>query len=95
MPDQDAIGNALFDLSGPLLKGFVQREPSTRKSQIEKIRDAIQESGECIVSREQLRMLCAEGESASGQWNAIAKIAIDESWSFTFFPDGRVRFAKL
>jgi hypothetical protein len=66
-----------------------------RKSQIEKMRDAIQEYGEGIVSREQLRMLYAEGESASGQWNAIAKIAIDEGWGFTFFPDGSVRFAKL
>jgi len=73
----------------------VQREPSTRKSQIEKIRDAIQEYGESVVGREQLRMLCPEAESASGQWNAIAKIAIDEGWSFTFFPDGSVRFAKL
>lgn len=40
-------------------------------------------------------MLCPEGESATNQWNAIAKIAIDEGWSFTFFPNGSVRFAKL
>lgn len=59
------------------------------------MRDAILEYGECVVGRDQLRMLCPEGESATNQWNAIAKIAIDEGWSFTFFPDGSVRFAKL
>jgi hypothetical protein len=44
---------------------------------------------------EELRVLCADVVLVSNQWGAIAKIAINEGWSFTFFPDRSVRFAKF
>ena len=59
------------------------------------MRDQIGEYGESILGSEELSVLCADELSASGQWNCIAKLAIDEAWSFTFFPNGNVRFAKL
>ncbi len=59
------------------------------------MRHEIQENGESIVRCQELRVLCADEVSGSGLWNAIAKIAINEGWSFTFFPDGSIRFAKL
>ncbi|MEY2563583.1 MAG: hypothetical protein QOH88_1776 [Verrucomicrobiota bacterium] len=62
--------------------------------QIEKIREEIREDGECIVTGTDLRAFCGD-LSVSGQWGQIAKIAIDEGWAFTFFPDGAVRFANL
>jgi hypothetical protein len=73
----------------------VQRERPTLKSQVERIRHEIQEYGESIVGCEELRVLCVNEASESGQWNVIAQIAISEGWSFTFFPDGSVRFAKF
>jgi len=59
------------------------------------MRREIQQFGESIVTCEGLRVLCENEVLASNQWNAIAKIAISEEWSFTFFPNGSVRFAKL
>jgi hypothetical protein len=73
----------------------VQHERPTLKSQIETMRREVQESGESVVRCEELRVLCADVVLVSNQWDAIAKIAINEGWSFTFFPDGSVRFAKL
>jgi len=69
-------------------------EAGALKSQVEKIKEEIQAYGESIVAHEQLRVLCAD-LTVSDQWNAIAKIAITEGWSFTFFPNGSVRFANL
>jgi hypothetical protein len=74
---------------------LVQHERPTLKSQIETMRREVQESGESVVRCEELRVLCADVVLVSNQWDAIAKIAINEGWSFTFFPDGSVRFAKL
>jgi hypothetical protein len=64
-------------------------------SQIEKVRREIEALGESIVDCDELLVLCEDEVLASNQWNAIARIAIDEKWSFTYFPDGSVRFAKL
>lgn len=63
----------------------------TLKSQVQRIRDEIHGCGESIVDREQLYVLCPE----SSRWNEIAKIAMVEGWSFTFFPNGSIRLAKL
>jgi hypothetical protein len=73
----------------------VQHERPTLKSQVEKIRNEIQEYGESIVGCDELRVLCLDEIAQSGQWEAIAKISIIEGWSFTFFPNGSVRFAKF
>ena len=67
----------------------------TLKSQIERIRQEIQEHGESTVGCEELRVLCPDEVPASNQWNAIAKIAMSEGWSFTYFPNGSVAFANL
>jgi hypothetical protein len=62
--------------------------------QVQKIRADIAQSGESILEHKELRALC-QTEISEHRWNVLARIAIDEGWSFTFFPDGRVRFAKL
>jgi hypothetical protein len=43
----------------------------------------------------ELRVLCPDEVPVSTQWNAIARIAKSEGWSFTYFPDGSVGFANL
>ena len=73
----------------------MQHERPTLKSQVEKIRKEIQEYGESIVGCDALRVLCLDEIAQSGQWEAIAKISIIEGWSFTFFPNGSIRFAKF
>ena len=62
--------------------------------QIIAIREEILACGESIANCAKLLVLCPE-VAISGQWGEIAKIAISESWSFTFFPNGDVRFASL
>ena len=65
------------------------------KSRIETMRHDVRTRGECIVRYDELRALFADNTSPGNQWDEIAKIAIDEGWSFTFFPDRSVRFAAL
>jgi hypothetical protein len=71
------------------------RERSVLKSQIETMRRDVEVQGECIVRYDELSVLCAHAIPPRNQWEEIAKIAIDEGWSFTFFPDRSVRFAVL
>lgn len=71
------------------------RERPALESQIETMRRAIQLRGEYIVPYDELSALCAHALPPRNQWEEIAKIAIDEGWSFTFFPDRSVRFEKL
>jgi len=59
------------------------------------MRRAIEDIGESIVGCDELRVLGDDEVLASNQWDAIARIAITEKWSFTYFPDGSVRFANL
>jgi hypothetical protein len=75
--------------------GGVYPDHLTLRSQIEKIQGAIEEVGESIVSCAELRLLCDDKALAHNQWNAVARIAINEAWRFTYFPNGSVRFAKL
>ena len=63
-------------------------------SQIATIRAEIQANGESISDRAELLVLCPD-VAISGQWGEIARVAISEHWSFTFFPNGDVRFAVL
>lgn len=63
-------------------------------AQIATIREEILERGESIANCPQLLVLCPD-VAISGQWGEVAKIAIVEHWSFTFFPNGDVRFANL
>lgn len=63
-------------------------------AQVATIRKEIHASGESIVDCHKLLLLCPD-VSISGQWGEIAKIAIVERWSFTFYADGDVRFANL
>ena len=62
--------------------------------EIERIRNEISERGESTVSAKELRRFYDDA-TATEQWGHIAKLAIDEHWTFTFFPDGAIRFAKL
>jgi hypothetical protein len=73
----------------------VRKDRPTLKSQVENVRHEIQEFGESVVGCEELRVLCPDEAPASSQWSAIAKIAMREGWSFTFFPNGNVEFANL
>lgn len=63
-------------------------------TQVATIRAEIEAKGESIADCTQLLVLCPD-VAISGQWGEIAKIAISENWSFTFFPNGDVRFAPL
>jgi hypothetical protein len=63
-------------------------------TQVATIRAEIEAQGESIANCTKLLALCPE-VAISGQWGEIAKIAIAEKWSFTFFPNGDVRFAPL
>jgi hypothetical protein len=63
-------------------------------AQIATIREEILSYGESIANCEKLLILCPD-VTISGQWGEIAKIAIEEKWSFTFHPNGDVRFANL
>lgn len=63
-------------------------------AQIDTIRKEIRGSGESIVDCHKLLLLCPD-VSTSGQWGEIAKMAMAERWSFTFYADGDVRFANL
>ena len=71
------------------------RDRPALESQIETMRHDVQLRGECIVPYGELSALCKEAVPPRNQWEEIAKIAIDEGWSFTFFPDRSVRFAVL
>ena len=73
----------------------MRNDRPTLKSQVEKVRQEIQEYGESVVGCEELRVLCPDEVPVSTQWNAIAKIAKSEGWSFTYFPNGSVGFANL
>lgn len=64
------------------------------KTFVDKIRQEIEDRGSCVVTRTESRMLWG-GLSAADDWNAIAGLAIAEHWSFTFLPDGSVRFANF
>lgn len=81
----------------PILSGETAsvRERPVLESQIETMRSAVQLRGECVVPYHELSALCANALPPRNEWEEIAKIAIDEGWSFTFFPDDSVRFAKL
>ncbi|MDP9004999.1 MAG: hypothetical protein M3N12_09460 [Verrucomicrobiota bacterium] len=63
-------------------------------AQITRIKEEILASGESIADCDKLLLLCSR-VAISGQWSEIAKIAIAQQWSFTFFPNGDVRFANL
>jgi hypothetical protein len=75
--------------------GHVEAEQRRLQSQVERMRSEIENDGESIVGCEELEVLCADMVVESSQWHVIAGIAISERWSFTFFPNGDVRFAKL
>jgi len=73
----------------------VRNDRPTLQSQVEIVRQEIQEYGESVVGCAELRVLCPDEVPASTQWNAIARIAKNENWSFTYFSDGSVGFANL
>jgi hypothetical protein len=65
------------------------------KDQVERIRSEIDLRGESTVESDDLRMLCLGEAIPSEQFNRVSDIAQQENWSFAFFKDGTVRFAKL
>lgn len=65
------------------------------EGQLQRMRVDIEQFGESILSNKEVIALCQFDVAGERQWSLIAKIAINEGWSFTFYPDGRVRFAKL
>ena len=59
------------------------------------MRAEIEQSGETLLDPGELNLLC-RGEILDGhRWKMVAEIAVNEGWSFTFFPDDSVRFSKL
>lgn len=59
------------------------------------MRSEIERSGESLLEPGELTVLSQGEISGDYRWKTIAEIAINEGWSFTFFPDDSVRFAKL
>jgi hypothetical protein len=76
------------------LKNLPPSQQTRLNTQVVTIRDEILSHGESIASCAKLLVLCPD-VAISGQWGEIAKIAIAERWSFSFFPNGDVRFASL
>lgn len=62
---------------------------------IQKMRAEIEQSGETLLELGELNLLHRGELSEDQRWKTITEIAIKEGWSFTFFPDDSVRFAKL
>ena len=62
---------------------------------IQRMRTEIEQSGETLLDPEDLDLFQENNWSDDQRWKAIVDIASQEGWSFTFFPDDRVRFAKL
>lgn len=62
---------------------------------IQEMRSEIERSGESLLEPGELSLLCQGEVSEDCRWTTVAEIAINEGWSFTFFPDDSVRFAKL
>lgn len=67
----------------------------TLHPRVQEIRSEIEQSGESRLQPGELSLLCQGEISEDYPWKTIAEIAINEGWSFTFFPDDSVQFAKL
>jgi len=76
------------------LENLTPSERGVLNAQIVTIREEIRVNGQSVANCGKLLALCPE-VSTSGQWGEIARIAIPEQWSFTFFPNGDVCFANL
>jgi hypothetical protein len=63
-------------------------------TQVATIREKILARGESLANCAKLLVLCPD-VAISGQWGEIANITIAERWSFSFFPNGDVRFPNL
>ena len=59
------------------------------------MRAEIEQSGETLLDLDELNLLCGGETLERHRWEMVAEIAVNEGWSFTFFPDDRVRFSKL
>ena len=59
------------------------------------MRAEIEQSGETVLEPGELTLLDRGELSEDQRWKTITEIAINEGWSFTFFPDDTVRFSKL
>ena len=59
------------------------------------MRAEIERSGETLLGPDELNLLCCGEILDFHRWKMVAEIAVNEGWSFTFFPDDSVRFAKL
>jgi hypothetical protein len=62
---------------------------------IQRMRAEIEQSGEALLEPGELSLLHRDELSEDQRWKTIAEIAMNEGWSFTFFPDDTVRFSKL
>ena len=62
---------------------------------IQRMRAEIEQSGETLLEPGELNLLHRGELSEDQRWKTITEIAINEGWSFTFFPDDTVRFSKL
>ena len=77
-----------------LLEKLTPSQEVMLNAQVAVIREEILRYGESVANCPKLLVLCPD-VSISGQWGEIAKIAIAERWSFSFYPNGDVRFANL
>ena len=59
------------------------------------MRAEIEQSGETVLEPGELNLLDRAEVSEDQRWKTITEIAVNEGWSFTFFPDDTIRFSKL
>jgi hypothetical protein len=64
-------------------------------AQIDKIREEIQQCGECYVGKDELFLLCPEHVSNAQELIGILEIAEWENWTVEYLSSGSVRFARL
>ena len=64
-------------------------------SQVDKIRDEIQQCGECYVGKDELFLLCPDAVSNAQELIGVLEIAEWENWTVEYFSSGSVRFARL
>lgn len=63
------------------------------KVQINQIRRDVQTDGESFATCEELRVLCPNEGTFTGQLGRVTEIAQQQGWNFAFLTDGSVRFA--
>ena len=64
------------------------------EAQIAKIRSAISSHGTFVATAEEITILCHD-HRLDAQFRTLVRLAQEENWTFTFFPDRQVEVKLL